>query len=98
MEEMKVHENEAGAEKHCPIWIKDGDKIEIIIGETLHPMSLEHSIQWILIEEEQGYQFYVLNKEEPKIKVISSFPIRNIYAYCNNHGLWKKAYINEFDN
>ncbi len=89
-----INENsiEASKEKHIPFLKKINDKeknkIEIQIGEILHPMTEEHYIQWIeLITEKEILRKNLNPYEEPK----AIFNVKNfisIRAYCNLHGLW----------
>lgn len=93
MEEIipSTDENTLG-EKHIPIYKLDENKVTVYIGSIPHPMTLEHHIEWVLIVTNKGNQKRELNHfDEPKV----SFPlekgevIKEIYAYCNIHSLWK---------
>ncbi len=76
-------------EKHTPV-MNNG---EIRIGQILHPMEAEHYIEWIEVVTEKT----VLRKnlkpgDEPKAVLNTDERIKEIRAYCNQHGLWKKVY------
>ncbi|MBR7116428.1 MAG: desulfoferrodoxin [Clostridia bacterium] len=82
---------EASREKHIPVATVNGDVVDVVVGSVIHPMSEEHSIEWIYLETDRGGQRKVLNPgEEPKVRFLldGEKPIA-VYAYCNLHGLWK---------
>lgn len=83
-------------EKHVPI-VRDvrNSEVRVVtveVGESPHPMSSDHYIQWILLETDQGVYIRYL---KPAASPQASFRIDNgeriaaVYAYCNIHGLWK---------
>ncbi|MBR6613624.1 MAG: desulfoferrodoxin [Clostridia bacterium] len=77
---------DASFEKHLPIYIKEGDKL---IAEVPHVMEEEHYIEWIMALTEQGYEMRDL---EPGMEAKVEFEadgVKELYAYCNKHGLWK---------
>lgn len=83
---------EGAAEKHLPVVTVDGNKVTVNVGSISHPMSEEHSIEWIYLKTEKGSQRKVL---KPNEKPIAEFLITDddkpiaAYAYCNLHGFWK---------
>lgn len=91
MQEILANTIDASQEKHLPVANFEGQKVEVKIGEVLHPMTLEHYISFIILETDAGYQLKHLDvKELP----IANFNLENekplaIYSYCNLHGLWK---------
>ena len=90
MELLIANSVDASLEKHVPSYKIIGDKIEVTIGETIHPMELDHYIMWIALVKDNKIIRYNL-KPNDKPKVI--FPLEKesiICAYCNKHGLWKK--------
>ncbi len=69
-----------------------GKNITVKVGSVAHPMSDEHSIDWIFLETKKGGQFVKLSpQEEP----VAHFVLAEqdeacaAYAYCNLHGFWK---------
>ena len=82
---------EASREKHIPVVNVNGDSVEVIVGSVLHPMSEEHSIEWVYLETDRGGQRKCLKAgDEPKaIFALSGEKPVAVYAYCNLHGLWK---------
>lgn len=92
MGEVTANTEDAATEKHVPEVTVDGDKLEAVVGSTIHPMVEEHYIEWICVETEKGAQRKMLKPgQEPK----ASFCILDdkavaVYEYCNLHGLWKK--------
>lgn len=90
-QELKSKSVDAAFEKHVPYCSIENDKINVIIGEALHPMSEEHYIVFIA-QVLDG----IINKidlkpgEEPKA-VFDYIKGSKIYAYCNLHGLWESS-------
>lgn len=83
---------EAAGEKHLPIIEKNGNIVTVNIGSVDHPMTEEHSIQWVYIETKNGGQRKNLKTNEaPNVSfaLTEDDEIIAAYAYCNLHGLWK---------
>ena len=92
MTELKAGVVEASREKHIPVAELDGDVVKVTVGEVLHPMSEEHSIEWIYLETENGVQRKALKPgDAPTVSfnLGGEKPVA-VYAYCNLHGLWRK--------
>ena len=84
---------EGAGEKHLPEVERDGKHIMVKVGSVLHPMTEEHSIEWIYLETQKGGQFRKLCPDgEPVAEFIVAQDDEAIavYAYCNLHGFWKK--------
>ena len=82
---------EASREKHIPVAVVEGDKVVVSVGSVAHPMTAEHSIEWVYLQTNKGGQRKALNVgEEPKVvfALADEQPVA-VYAYCNLHGLWK---------
>lgn len=92
MAELKANTVDAAAEKHVPVVKVDGNTIDVCVGSVEHPMSKEHSIEWVCVASEQGCQRkYLCSDEAPKTKfaLTDGDKAITVYAYCNLHGLWK---------
>ena len=90
MEQLIPNTVEASAEKHLPV-AKSGDCLEVAVGSAAHPMTPEHSIQWVYLQTAHGGQRKCLKPgDEPKVcfSLCCDEPVA-VYAYCNLHGLWK---------
>jgi superoxide reductase len=92
MKELKANTVDASVEKHVPVVIKEGKKLEIIVGSVEHPMTPEHHIEWIFARTTNE----ILNKRlSPSDRPIATFTVDeddkfvDAYEYCNLHGLWK---------
>lgn len=88
---LEANTTDAATEKHVPVVKVDGSRVEVVVGDVIHPMSEEHWIQWIYLETEKGGQRKVLAPtDEPKavFEVVDDKPVA-VYEYCNLHGLWK---------
>ena len=82
---------EASREKHIPEVKVDGNIVTATVGSVIHPMSEEHSIQWIYLETDKGGQRKCLKPgDAPTVTfaITDEKPVA-VYAYCNLHGLWK---------
>ena len=90
MELLKANTTDASVEKHVPKYIINDNKIEVMVGDILHPMTVDHYIMWIALVKGNKVVRYNL-KPTDKPKVIFDYEKDGvIYAYCNLHGLWKK--------
>lgn len=91
MELLKVGNIDAAKEKHIPVMEIKNDSIIVKVGEITHPMTEEHLIQWIALETESSFIIEYLKKnEDPTIVFHTNQKIKNVYSYCNLHGLWVK--------
>lgn len=90
MSELIPGSVDASKEKHVPVITQNGGVVTVEVGSAAHPMSQEHSIQWIYLQTEKGGQRKcLLPGEAPK----AEFALENdravaAFAYCNLHGLW----------
>ena len=93
MEELVAGATEGAFEKHIPEVSLDGMQVKVQVGSVLHPMMEEHSIRFIVLETDKGYQVKNLTPGvEPKAEfaLIPGEKAIAVYEYCNLHGLWKK--------
>ncbi len=91
MDTLSPATEDEGMEKHLPMLTRIDDRtLEVQVGSTPHPMTEQHSIQFISLETEKGIQTLWLNPgDAPKaIFYCASRPVA-VYEYCNIHGLWK---------
>lgn len=92
MEELIPNTVDASGEKHVPVVTRLNDcRIKVEVGSVTHPMSEEHHIAFIYVENENGGIRIDLphdGKPEAEICTCSGKPIA-VYEYCNLHGLWK---------
>ena len=87
---LVINENsvDAAFEKHVPVYSILGDKIEVQVGEVLHPMDEEHYIMWICLVSGENYRFCHLKPGDTPKCLFDYIPGSKIYAYCNLHSLW----------
>lgn len=93
MSELKANTTDGAVEKHVPVVNIDGNKVEVVVGDTLHPMVEAHYIQWIYLKTDKGVQKkYLSPSDEPKAEFVicDNEKVIEAYEYCNLHGLWKK--------
>lgn len=89
MTKLEANTTDAATEKHVPVVAKEGGKIKVSVGATLHPMLPEHHIEWIaLVTGDKVELKYLKPGEEPKAE-FEEVASGSVYAYCNLHGLWK---------
>lgn len=84
--------SEGAGEKHLPVVEKKGEIIHVQVGSIEHPMTLEHSIQWVFLETKKGGQFaYLLPDQKPDAFFVVEKGDEAVAAhiYCNQHGIWK---------
>ena len=92
MIKLEPNTTDASHEKHLPVVHFEDDVASIFIGETEHPMENTHYIQKICVVTEDGTlyrkEFKAIDKPEFVVDIGDSKKIE-VYAYCNQHGLWK---------
>lgn len=92
MHRIQPGTTEASEEKHIPVYEVKDNIVHVRVGSTEHPMTPEHFIQWIYLETEHGIQFAHLDPEdEPRAKfaLCGGDEVRAVYAFCNQHSLWR---------
>lgn len=92
MKELKPNTSDGAGEKHLPVAEREGNKVTVKVGSVFHPMSEEHSIEWIYLQTERGGQRVNLSPDQaPQAEFLLPEDDRPIaaYAYCNLHGFWK---------
>lgn len=92
MQELVPGTTDAAVEKHLPVYEVNGSSVSVTVGSVLHPMLPEHSINWICLQTNKGFQLKYLNpSEEPKavFALADGEKVEAVYEYCNLHGLWK---------
>lgn len=90
---VQANTTDAAVEKHVPVIEQNGNIVTVTVGSTIHPMTEDHYIEWILLETKNGNQRVELKPgEEPKatFALVDGNEVVTAYAYCNLHGLWKK--------
>ncbi len=82
---------DGAVEKHLPVVTVEGNTVKVEVGSVAHPMTEEHSIQWIYLQTTKGGQRKALAPNDPPVvtfALLEEEPVA-VYAYCNLHGLWK---------
>lgn len=94
MFELVPNKTDAATEKHIPKLVLKDQVANISIGEVIHPMLEEHYIAWVYIFTNKRSIKYDLKPNHEPIIMLSlseNEEIKEIYAYCNTHGLWVKT-------
>ena len=92
MHEMIPGMTEASGEKHIPVYEMDGNTVHVTVGSVEHPMTQEHYIEWICLESEHGIQYTHLKPDDKpcaKFALCEGDKVRAVYAFCNQHDLWR---------
>ena len=93
LEEIRANSKDAAVEKHVPSVTVKADRVEVVVGEVVHPMLEEHFITDIILETNLSTHIRHLKPgQEPKavfLLVEGETPVA-VYEYCNLHGLWVK--------
>ena len=91
--EVRANSKDAAVEKHVPAVKVDGNKVEVVVGEVVHPMLEEHFIGTIILKTDKMVHIKNLKAgEEPKASFVLAEDEKPVadYEYCNLHGLWVK--------
>lgn len=94
MKELVPNSTDGAGEKHVPVVEENGNAVSVKIGSVAHPMQDAHYIQWVILETENGFQKKDLkpgDAPEVKFALTDGEKVKNVYEYCNLHGLWKNA-------
>lgn len=83
---------DASAEKHVPVYTKEGNRVTVKVGSAEHPMVPEHYIEWVSLQTKFGNQRkQLLPGAAPEVcfTLCEGDEVEAVYAYCNLHGLWQ---------
>lgn len=92
---VEANSVDAAVEKHVPVvdLQRDGHIIHVAVGEVEHPMTEEHSIEWIALESDDRLEIHYLKPGQTPVTFFAGgVKSGTIYAYCNLHGLWKASF------
>ncbi len=90
MEQLKENTVDAAKEKHVPVVEKISGGFKVSVGTVAHPMSEEHSIEWIeVIDGNSCYRQFLDPGDSPEASFQVSAESVVARAYCNLHGVWK---------
>lgn len=90
---LEPNTSDGAAEKHLPVIEKEKNRVTVKVGDVFHPMSQEHSIEWVCLCTEAGAVMRV--GLSPDCEPVAHFTLEEgdkpvaAYAYCNLHGFWK---------
>lgn len=92
-ERLEPNTSEGASEKHLPIIETNGNHVTVKVGSVFHPMSEEHSINWVCLVTKARNTMRV--SLSPDCEPVAYFTLEEgdqpeaAYAYCNLHGFWK---------
>ena len=90
---LEPNTSDGATEKHMPVIETDGLHVTVKVGSVFHPMSGEHSIDWICLVTKAGCVMRVCLSAD--CEPVAHFTlekgdsVKAAYAYCNLHGFWK---------
>jgi superoxide reductase len=86
----KENTQEAAVEKHVPVVEKIEGGYRVTVGSVIHPMTVEHHIEWIEVHtKDRVYRKYLSIDEQPTAEFLINEEIIYAREYCNLHGLWR---------
>lgn len=91
---LKPNTVDAAKEKHVPDVKVSGNEVVVNVGSVAHPMTVEHLIEWVVLETSMGVKRNALKAGEApctKFALVQGEKPVAVYAYCNLHGLWMTA-------
>lgn len=92
LKKLTPNTSEGAQEKHLPVVEQNGRLLTVKVGSVYHPMTSEHSIEWVCLQTRKGSQRVYLS---PDCEPVAQFALAEgdeavaAYAYCNLHGFWK---------
>lgn len=92
MQPLEAGVTDAAVEKHVPVVTVEGNPGEGPCGRVTHPMTAEHLIQWVAVVTDRDALIHWFHPEEAPEAVFAlaeGQQVKEVYAYCNLHGLWK---------
>lgn len=90
MEPLVPGSVDAAAEKHVPVVtsVHGGHVTHVEVGSVAHPMTEEHSIEWIAVAHDGRVELNYLKPGDAPQGDFLGAEHGTAYAYCNLHGLW----------
>ena len=92
MQPLEAGVTDAAVEKHVPVVTVEGNLVKVHVGSVTHPMTAEHLIQWVAVVTDRDALIHWSHPEEAPEAVFAlaeGQQVKEVYAYCNLHGLWK---------
>ena len=92
MQPLEAGVTDAAVEKHVPVVTVEGNLVKVHVGSVTHPMTVEHLIQWVAVVTDRDALIHWFHPEEAPEAVFAlaeGQQVKEVYAYCNLHGLWK---------
>ena len=92
MRPLEAGVTDAAVEMHVPVVTVEGNLVKVHVGSVTHPMTAEHLIQWVAVVTDRDALIHWFHPEEAPEAVFAlaeGQQVKEVYAYCNLHGLWK---------
>lgn len=90
MQKLEAKKSDAGQEKHVPVVTEKDNGILVTVGSVHHPMTEEHSINFIeVLTEDKVLRAELKPDQKPEAFFnVNNSEVKEVRAYCNLHGLW----------
>lgn len=87
---LRANTTDGATEKHVPAVTRTGNHVHVVVGSVPHPMTEEHLISMIAVEQGETIQIRRLSAQDaPEADFeVQDGPV-TVYEFCNLHGLWK---------
>ena len=90
LRELTANTTDAATEKHVPAVKRTGNTLEVVVGSVEHPMTPEHYITMIVVEQgEKTWRVDLTSSDKPAATFEIGDGPATVYEFCNLHGLWK---------
>ena len=92
MQPLEAGVTDAAVEKHVPVVTVEGNLVKVHVGSVTPPLTAEHLIQWVAVVTDRDALIHWFHPEEAPEAVFAlaeGQQVKEVYAYCNLHGLWK---------
>ena len=90
MKKLTENTTDAAKEKHVPVIEKIDGGYTVKVGSVAHPMTDEHSIEWIeLLADGKAYRQFLDPGDAPQATFMINANKVSAREHCNLHGLWK---------
>lgn len=88
---LEPNTSDGNGEKHLPVVrLLSDHTMRVTVGEQPHPMTATHNIRFICVITSTGGVVRYLNEgDAPEACIRYDGKPKSVYAYCNQHGLWR---------
>jgi superoxide reductase len=89
---LRAKTRQEGWEDHAPVVEKVQGGLRLAIGDTPHPMTNAHRIEWIeLVAQGRSHRQFLSPGQPPEAVFSVKSPAALVRLYCTVHGLWQST-------